>query len=61
MRDIAKITFLVFLVEGIIHYNLGAKSENKCHEWSLPPKDNLIELAMIVFVFSIINAVLLKE
>lgn len=55
MKNITIITFAVFLVEAIVHYNLGAKSKG------IPPKKQLLKLSLIVFVFSLINTALIKE
>ena len=55
MKKIALITFLVFMVEAIVDYNLGAKSSG------LPPQNDLIRLALLVLVFSSLNAVLIKS
>jgi len=55
MKKIAFITFVVFMVEAIIHYNLGSKQKG------LPPQNDLIKLAITVFIFSIINTAIIKE
>jgi hypothetical protein len=55
MRSITLTTFAVFMVEGIIHYNMGKDSK------TLPSKEELFRIAMIVGVFSIINGMILKN
>lgn len=55
MKRITIITFSVFMVEAIIHYNQGAKSN------SLPPKNDLMRIAFTVFIFSLINASIIKQ
>lgn len=60
MKKIALITFAVFMVEAILHYNLGAKSENPTQHLGLPKGNDLIRLAIIVAVFSTINAKLIR-
>ena len=50
------ITFAVFMVEAILHYNLGKNDVIK-HQSSngiLPPANSLIKLAVIVGLFSVI-------
>ena len=42
------------MVEAIVHYNQGAKKK------TLPKKNELIKIAGIVFVFSVINTQLIK-
>lgn len=60
MKKVALITFAVFMVEAIIHYNLGAKSENPQQHLGLPKSKDLMRLAIIVSVFALINAKLIK-
>ena len=55
MRQITFITFMVFMVEAILHYNLGSKKKG------LPPQTDLIKLTVTVFVFSIINAYIIES
>jgi len=55
MKNIALTTFAVFMVEGIIHYNMGKDSN------TLPSKEELFKIAMIVGIFSIINGMILKN
>jgi len=55
MKKITIITFVVFMVEAILHYNQGANSSG------LPPKDQFIKLAVIVLVFSFINSAIIKS
>ena len=60
MKRVAIITFIVFMVEAIIHYNIGAKSENPEHQVGLPKEKSLIQLMIWVLIFSFINAQLIK-
>ena len=65
------ITFVLFMVEAIIHYNIGAKSATKrgsCQEGvvipaklQIPPIKDLGNIAIWVFIFSIISAKLIKN
>ena len=60
MKRIAIITFVVFMVEAIIHYNIGAKAENPEHHLEFPKGKNLVQLMIWVLVFSFINAQIIK-
>jgi len=84
MRRVTFIVFIVFMVEAIIHYNLGKKSiRNKkmnldgipsdvleqfeinnpqlvVNNFSLPPEKDLVKMAGIVLLFSVISGFLVK-
>ena len=58
-------TFGLFMIEAIMHYNMGKKytkdnngKETKVLE--LPEKNELIKLALIVGVFSVLNGVIIN-
>ena len=53
-------TFVLFMMEGIIHFNMGkdtktSEKEKKNKGFSLP------EIALIVGIFSILNGVIVNE
>ncbi len=66
LRDkVAITTFSLFMVEAIMHYNLGKddcseQDKNKPRGF-LPPTKSLVELALIVGVFSVINGVVVDS
>ena len=68
MKRVALITFVVFMVEALVHYNLGKedakytgkKGEPRMISPYLPPVNSLVKLAILVGVFSIINKNLIK-
>ena len=64
-KDIATTTFVVtfsiFMLEGIMHYNFGRKDAEPDCKWSLPPTKSLIKLGATVAVFSLINGLVLKQ
>ena len=70
MKRITIITFVIFMVEAIIHYNIGAKSatqRGKCQEGEIipanpqiPPIKDLGNMAIWVFIFSLITAKIIK-
>ena len=67
LRDkVALTTFSLFMIEAIMHYNLG-KDDCPCKEGKqeekklLPPTRSLVHLALIVGVFSVINGVVVDS
>tara|TARA_R110000744_G_scaffold7046_1_gene24200 strand:- start:216 stop:416 length:201 start_codon:yes stop_codon:yes gene_type:complete len=61
-NKIILITFAVFMVEAILHYNLGKEdcSQRKENEGILPPVNSLLKLALIVGLFSVVNSKLIN-
>ena len=64
-EKIALTTFGLFMVEAIMHYNLG-KDDCKCDESKkkkgfIPPTKSLLHLAVIVGVFSVVNGVIIDK
>lgn len=59
---IAVITFAVFMVEAVIHYNLGKDDCEQMIEKKgiIPPPESLLKLALVVGLFSVINAKLIN-
>jgi len=55
------VTFTLFIIEGLIHYNFGKKDSDPNCKWSLPPTKSLIKLGATVAIFSLINGLVLKE
>jgi len=53
------VTFGFFMGEAIIHYNMGQKSSNEEHKWSLPPAHELLKMAFIVGAFSVASGVVI--
>ena len=60
MRKLTFITFMVFMVEAIIHYNQGLSAERK-QPFQIPPTKKLIQIAIVVLVFASISAVIYKK
>lgn len=55
-------TFSLFMIEGIVHYNYGRNgSDSNKPKSFIPPTKNLIEIALIVGAFSVINSVILEK
>ena len=53
------VTFGFFMGEAIIHYNMGQKSLNEEHKWSLPPAHELLKMAFIVGAFSVASGIVI--
>lgn len=66
-RTVALVTFGLFMTEAILHYNMGVKKTLKDEEkkgrsigvkkyrFQIPPTPQLLELALIVGLFSVAN------
>ncbi len=56
-------TFSLFMVEAIMHYNMGKRDTIKHKEKKgfLPPTKSLVRLALIVGVFSVVNSFVISE
>jgi hypothetical protein len=60
MKKLTLITFLVFMIEAIVHFNQGANYERE-QKIFLPPTKSLIHIAIVVLIFSYINAYIYKK
>lgn len=60
MRKITFVTFMVFMVEAIVHYNQGLSAERQ-QKFKIPPTKKLVEIAIVVLVFASINAFIIKK
>ena len=56
-------TFSLFMVEAIMHYNMGKRDTIRHEEKRgfLPPTKSLVRLALIVGVFSVVNSFVISE
>jgi hypothetical protein len=57
---VAAVTFVVFTIEALVHYNIGANGERKGLELRVPSLDDGMKVLFVVAVFSIINGFLVK-
>ena len=59
------VTFVLFMTEAIMHYNLGKKEAEPFDEDEkdgfLPPPKTILKLGLIVGAFSVINGIVIKE
>jgi len=60
MRKITVITFLVFMVEALVHYNQGLKKNNpELKEFVIPDNKQLGKIAITVLAFSVVTSLLI--
>ena len=60
MRKITVITFLVFMVEALVHYNQGLKKNNpELEEFVIPDNKQLGKMALTVLAFSVVTSLLI--
>lgn len=61
------ITFIIFFMEALIHFNIGKNGGNKTHKYitvsddikiHVPDKNELFEIILTVFIFSSISGIL---
>tara|TARA_R110000824_G_scaffold284175_1_gene472467 strand:- start:237 stop:437 length:201 start_codon:yes stop_codon:yes gene_type:complete len=62
-KKIVGVTFALFMIEAILHYNIGKKDEekNKAKQGFLPPTKSLLKIGGLVLGFSVLNGMILKE
>lgn len=52
------VTFVVFLMEAFLHFNLGKYGSISLSQLSLPDKQEMFDIIKVLAVFSAINAYL---
>ena len=55
------VTFAMFMAEAIMHYNMGVHKDSDEKDFVLPPRKDLIKLALLTGLFSVLNGVVVKE
>jgi len=60
-KKVMAITFGVFMVEAMIHYNIGKNSKSKEKKYVIPPAKDLLKAAVVVSVFSFITSELVSK
>ena len=55
------VTFATFMIEAIGHYNMGYRNAHGGKGLKIPPKSELVKLAGVVGIASVINATFVKE
>ena len=54
------ITFVVFMTEGLIHYNMGMAKAEGGFKLRLPPPKELAKIAAVTAAFSITSGLLIN-
>jgi|APSaa5957512493_1039668.scaffolds.fasta_scaffold284802_2 hypothetical protein len=54
------VTFIVFTFEGLLHYNIGKNGLKSHRDIILPPMIEFCKIICIVFVFSLIDIIILR-
>lgn len=57
---VSGVTFVVFMAEGLIHYNMGMAKAEGGFKLRLPPPQELAKIAAVTAAFSITSGVLIK-
>jgi hypothetical protein len=59
---ITLISFSVFFVESLCHYNIGRNGQEKNNKFliHLPNATDFVKLVIVLLFFSIINSILIK-
>jgi len=57
---VSGVTFVVFMTEGLIHYNMGMAKSEGGFKLRMPPPKELAKIAAVTAVFSIASGVLIK-
>lgn len=53
------VTFTIFMAEAIVHYNVGAKTENPAHKFSIPPLKRMLNMALIIGTASLLSSLII--
>ena len=54
------VTFIVFMTEGLIHYNMGMAKSEGGFKLRMPPPKELAKIAAVTAAFSIASGALIK-
>jgi len=57
---VSGVTFVVFMTEGLIHYNMGMAKSEGGFKLRMPPPKELAKIAAVTAAFSIASGVLIK-
>jgi len=57
---VSGVTFVVFMTEGLIHYNMGMAKSEGGFRLRMPPPKELAKIAAVTAVFSVASGVLIK-
>jgi hypothetical protein len=54
------VTFVVFMAEGLIHYNMGMAESEGGFKLRMPPPKELAKIAAVTAAFSVASGLLMK-
>lgn len=57
---VSGVTFVVFMTEGLIHYNMGMAKAEGGFKLRMPPRKELAKIAAVTAAFSIASGLLIK-
>ncbi|MGB5199821.1 MAG: hypothetical protein WBN68_09870 [Sedimenticolaceae bacterium] len=57
---VSGVTFVVFMTEGLIHYNMGMAKSEGGFRLRMPPPKELAKIAAVTAAFSIASGILIK-
>ena len=57
---VSGVTFVVFMTEGLIHYNMGMAKSEGGFRLRLPPPKELAKIAAVTAAFSVASGILIK-
>ena len=57
---VSGVTFVVFMTEGLIHYNMGMAKSEGGFKLRLPPPKELAKIAAVTAAFSVASGLLIK-
>lgn len=57
---VSGVTFVVFMTEGLIHYNMGMAKSEGGFKLRMPPPKELAKIAAVTAAFSIASGLLIK-
>ena len=58
---ISGVTFVVFMAEGLIHYNMGMAKSEGGFKLRLPPPKELAKIAAVTAAFSVASGLIVKS
>lgn len=58
---ISGVTFVVFMTEGLIHYNMGMAKAEGGFKLRLPPPKELAKIAAVTAAFSVASGLIIRS
>ena len=57
---VSGVTFIVFMAEGLIHYNMGMAKAEVGFKLRMPPAKELAKIAAVTGTFSIVSGLIIR-